>query len=478
VSLAAALAIAVLTACAKGGAPQRAEAPLAVDVARAHRGDIATYVTLDGQIAPLQESTLSSPQSGNVVAVYVNEGQHVSAGQTIAKLDDSTLSASLAQQEAIVQQQSASLGSSTLQAPVTAAQASNTVVTAQQQLNSARNNVSTAQAGYQSAKSTYDADQKLLAQGFVAQTTYEQARSQFVQAQQTLNNARESLRQAEHALRYAQTQGGNAVPIQRQQIAVNRGQLAAAQAQVRMLQTQIAQTNVRAPYDGVITQRLLDPGAFAGPNQPVARISQIAAVYVNVNVPDDNLAYVHSGTPVTFTSSSLPNRTFKAAVMDVNATPTSGTLSYRARLRVPNVGDALRGGMLVSVVVRKEFHPGAIVVPRTAVFQSDTGASVYTVAAAPAPPGGAPAAGGAPPAGGAPGKGPGGGAAAGPPPPKIMKAVQVPVTVGLQTDTEAEIRSSQIGAGTTVITTRPDALRPDSLVAISPPAAGGAHGAQ
>jgi multidrug efflux pump subunit AcrA (membrane-fusion protein) len=247
--------------------------------------------------------------------------------------------------------------------------------------------------------------------------------------------------------------------------------LAAAQAQVRMLQTQIGQTSVRAPYDGVITQRLLDPGAFAGPNQPVARISQIATVYVNVNVPDDNLGYVHTGTPITFTSSSLPNRTFRAAVMDVNATPTSGTLSYRARVRVPNPDNALRGGMLVSVVVRKEFHPGAIVVPRTAVFQSDTGTSVYTVAAAPAPPGGAPpAGGGAPPAGGA--------AAKGPPPPQIMKAVQVPVTVGLQTDTTAEIRSPQIGPGTTVITTRPDALRPDSLVAISPPAAGGAHGAQ
>ncbi len=472
--LAAALAVAVLAGCGKGGAPQRAEMPLAVDVAQAHRGDIATYVTLDGQIAPLQESTLSSPQSGNVVAVYVNEGQHVAAGQTIAKLDDSTLRATLSQEQAIVQQQSASLGSSNLQVPVTAAQASNTVVTAQQQLASARNNVATAQAAFRSAKSTYDADQKLVAQGYVAQTAFEQARSQYVQAEQALNNARESLRQTETALQYARTQGGNAVPIQRQQVEVNRGQLAAAQAQVRMLQTQIAQTSILAPYDGVVTQRLLDPGAFASPNQPVARVSQVAAVYVNVNVPDDDLAYVHAGTPITFTSSSLPNRTFKAAVMDVNATPTSGTLSYRARVRVPNQGDALRGGMLVSVVVRKEFHPGAIVVPRTAVFQSDTGASVYTVAAAPAPPGGAPA-GGAPPAGGGAAKGAGGGP--GGPAPKIMKAVQVPVTIGLQTDTDAEIRSPKIGAGTTVITTRPDALRPDSLVAITPPA-GGARGAQ
>ncbi|HEY4441154.1 MAG TPA: efflux RND transporter periplasmic adaptor subunit [Candidatus Elarobacter sp.] len=475
-SLAAGLLLVALTACGKGGAkaPQ-GPPPLAVDVAQAHRQDIATYVSLDGQIAPLQESTLSSPQSGNVVAVYVNEGQHVGAGQVIAKLDDSTLRASLEQQQAIVQQQTAALGSANLQAPVTAAQASNTVVTAQQQLAAAKNNVQIAQAAYESARSTFVADESLLKQGYVAQTAYEQARSQYVQALQSLNSAKESERQAETGLHYAQTQGGNAVPIQNQAIAQNRGQLAAAQAQVRLLQTQIAQTSIAAPFAGVVTQRLLDPGAFASPNQPVARVSQIDTVYINVNVPDDDLAYVRSGTPVTFTSSSIPNRTFSAAVMDVNATPTSGTLSYRARVKVPNPGDVLRGGMLVSVNVRKEFHPGAIVVPRTAVFQSDTGSNVYTVVQAPAPPAGAAGGGGAP--GGGAGKGAAGGAPGGAPAPKIMQAKQVPVQIGLQTDTLTEIRSPQIGDGTTVITTRPDALQDKSLVAIAPPS-GSQRGAQ
>jgi HlyD family secretion protein len=498
--LAAAVLALAVTACGKGGgggAGRGGPPPLAVDVAQAQRQDIATFVTLDGQIAPVQESTLSSPQSGNVAAIYVNEGQHVSRGQIVAKLDDSTLRASLAQQQAVVQQQSAQLGSATLQAPVTAAQASNTVVTAQQQLASARNGVQSAQAAYQSALSTYNADKQLLAQGYVAQTQFEQARSQYIAAQQGLNNARESERQAQTGLRYAQTQGANAAPIQGQQIAVNRGQLAAAQAQVRLLETQIAQTSILAPFDGVVTQRLLDPGAFASPNQPVARVSQVDNVYVNVNVPDDDLAYIRRGTPVSFTTSSLGQRSFKASVMDVNATPTQGTLSYRARVRVPNPGDVLRGGMLVSVVVRKEFHPGAIVVPRTAVFQTETGANVFTVADLPAP---APGASGAPAAGGAGAQGAGGassgggkrgarggggaaggaGGAGGPqgPPVKLMQAKVVPVQLGLQTDTLTEIRSAQIKPGTTVITTRPDALQDKSTVAIGGPAAGSPRGAQ
>ena len=57
-----------------------------------------------------------------------------------------------------------------------------------------------------------------------------------------------------------------------------------------------------------------------------------------------------------------------------------------------------------------------------------------------------------------------------------MQAKQVPVQLGLQTDTEAEVRSPQIGPGTVVITTRPDALTNNSPVAISnPPASGRAQ---
>ena len=457
---AAVLAVAATACGSKGGTAQRGQAapPLAVDVAQAQRQDIATYVSLDGQIAPVQEATLSTPQSGNVAAVYVNEGQHVARGQTLAKLDDSTLRASLAQQEAIVQQVSAQLSGATLQSPVTAAQASSSVVAAQEQLAAAKNGVATAQAAYQSALATYNADKSLLAQGYVAQTQYEQARSQYVQAQQAVNNARETQRQAQSALAAAQSQGSNAVPIQQQQVAATRGQLAAAQAQVHLLQTQIGQTVITAPFDGVVTARLLDPGAFAGPSQPIVRVSQIDTVYLNVNVPDDDLAYVHGGTPVTFTSSSLGNRTYNAAVMDVNATPTQGTLSYRARVRVPNPGDRLRGGMLVSVNVRKEFHPNAVVVPRSAVFQTENGANVFTVVQLPAPP---PAAGARGGAGAAPGGAPQG------PPVKLMQAKLVPVQIGLQTDTMAEVRSAAIAPGTTIITTRPDALQDKSTVAIT-----------
>ncbi len=159
-------------------------------------------------------------------------------------------------------------------------------------------------------------------------------------------------------------------------------------------------------------------------------------MWVNVNVPDDDLAYVHAGTPVSFTASQLGSRPFRGTISTVNAVPTQGTLSYQARVQQPNPDAALRGGMLVSVTIQKANHRNAIVVPRQAVAQTDQGSNVFIVGS-------------------------------------DNKAVEVPVQVGLQTDTLSEVSSPRVRPGTLVITTRPDALQNGSLVAVAGSRKGG-----
>jgi HlyD family secretion protein len=422
--------------CSGGKKPPQGPPPLAVDVTKAQQRDIATQIILDGQIAPLQESTLSSTQSGTVSAVLVNEGDRVSKGQLLAKLDDSQLRAQLAANEATVAQSAAHLSSSSVQAPISSQQYSSAESSAQQNLLTAQNRVQTDVAALKNAQLVYNSNQQLVGQGYVSQTAAEQARANYVAAQQELNNARQALPAAQAALTTARTNTGQ-TRVDQATIAANKAALAEAQANVQLLQTQIAQSAIYAPFRGVVTQRLLDPGAFAGPSQPIVRVSQLDTVYVNANVPDEDLPYVHVGTPAHFTSASLPGKTFTGTIYDVNATPTTGTLSYRARIRQANPASTLRGGMLVSLIVQKERHNDAIVVPRTAIFQSDQGSGVYTVVDG--------------------------------------KAKMLPVQLGLQTDTLAEVHGD-VRAGTVVITTRPDALQDGSVVAVSG-AAPGAPGA-
>ncbi len=395
-------AVVALSGCGgKGGGPRGAAPALNVDVATAHRQSIATYITLDGQIAPLEQSTLSFQQSGPITSIDVNVGDRVSAGQVLAKIDDSTLRAQLAQAEAQAAQQRATATGAQVGLPV------------QQQQNQAA--LETARAALANAKLAYTQNEQLYKQGYVSQSQLESARAAYVQAQSQYNNAQSGLQ-------------NNVVSAQNVKAAQAGAQAAAASANT--LRTEISQTTLYAPYDGVITQRMMDPGAFAGPQSPVLAISRVNTVWVNINVPDEDLAFIHPGTSVTFTSSSLPGKTFRAAIDTVNAVPTSGTLSYLARIKMANPGDVLRGGMLVTASLPKQQERNAIVVPRTAVAQTDSGNSVYVVGA-------------------------------------DNKAKEVPVKIGVQTDTLSQVISPQVQPGTKVITTRPDALKNGSLVAVN-----------
>ncbi len=414
-ALIAALAAAVSVAgCSGGKSGQDGPPPLAVDAGKVVREDLATYVTLDGQIAPVQESLLSTPQSGNVVSVLVHEGDRVRQGQLLAKIDDSTLRANLAANEAQLEQDRARLASSSVQAPISSQGYTSNLETAQ-------NNVAAAQAAVQNAQLVYKSNQDLYPKGYVAQTALEQSRSNYVAAVQQLNTARAALASAKQSLGSTQ--------VDQLTIKQNRAATDQAAANVKLMQAQIAQTNIVAPFDGVVTQRLLDPGAFASANQPVVRVSQLDPVYVNFNVPDDLLGYVKSGTPVVFTSGSLPGRKFNAIVNSVNATPTTGTLSYRAQIRQPNPNSELRGGMLVSVRVRRDFVAQALVVPRTSVEQGEAGSFIYAI--------------------------------------KDGKAQKLPVKLGIETDTQAQVSGNGVEPGLAIITTRPDSLQDGSKVAVA-----------
>jgi HlyD family secretion protein len=398
-------AIATLAALALGGCgkpAQQGQMPLSVDVASAQRRDIATYVSLDGQVAPLEQSTLAFQQSGPVVEMDANVGDVVKARQVLARIDASTLKAQLAQAVATYNQQSATAQGAQVGLPV------------QVQQNDAA--LGTSRAALANAKLVYDQDQQLYREGYVSQAALEAARAAYVQAVNTYQNSRIGI-------------ANNVVSAQN----VKSAQAAAdaARASANTLRTQISQTTLYAPFDGVITQRLMDPGSYASPQAPVFTISRVSQVWININVPDEDLGFVRAGSKVSFTSSSLPGKTFNGTIGTVNAVPTQGTLSYLARIQMGNPHALLRGGMLITATITKEHATGAIVVPRTAVAQLENGSSAVFVV--------------------------------GP----DSKAKEVPVRVGVQTDTLSQVIAPGVQLGTKVITTRPDALQNGSVVAVN-----------
>jgi multidrug efflux pump subunit AcrA (membrane-fusion protein) len=194
-----------LSACGGGGGGSKTAAagppPLVVDVAKVTRQDVATHIALDGQIAPLQQASLGTPESGTIAEVLVNEGDRVAKGQVLAKLDASQLVAQLAANRAAVSQAQARLSGSAIQAPISSQGYLSAEAAAQQNLASAQNRIATAEAALRNAELVNNSDQSLVAQGYVSQTAAEQARANYVSAEREVRNARAALPAAEAALR-------------------------------------------------------------------------------------------------------------------------------------------------------------------------------------------------------------------------------------------------------------------------------------
>jgi len=445
--LALVVAPSALVGCAKPP-EKKALPPIAVAVATLRRGTIATYDRLDGRVTPYLQSSLSTQQAGTILGEFANEGDRVRAGEVLAKIDDAPLRATLEEQRGSAEAARAKLDQSQIQQPITNQQYASQLDEARQAYRQVVQQRSSDRARLRTAQLLYRSNQQLVSQGYVAQTAFETTRSSYVAAQRTLEQDEAKVLAAQSAVDQAHRNLLN-TPLQGQVVAENRGTLTQARGAIALTQTNIGQTTLVAPFDGIVTSRLLDPGAYAGPMQPLFVISQLDPVYVDFNVKDDDLAHARPGTVVSFRTNADRGRRYAATVTSVNAVPQAGTLLYRARLTVRNPDLTLRGGMLVTVRVLTAEHRDVLLAPRGAVDQNDGHGMLYVVASATA----------APATGDTPSPTP-----SGSPAPRYV-AKQITATLGLQTDAVVEVEAAALHPKTRVVTSQVGTLHDGAPIA-------------
>lgn len=407
-------------ACAKknaagGAAAAGDQQALPVTVAIVRRGDIAERLSLTGTVAARQQANISSAITGQVLSVNANVGDRVSAGELLVKIDDSTLRAELDQNQSNLAQ--------------TQARLAQTQSGAYGNASSADANRDSARVAYQTAVTNLQRNQQLMRQGYVSQSAVDQA-------QQQVSAAQAQLRAAEVAAQNM-SMGGQRVSSAQSEIRSLEAAVAQAAASVRFVQAQIAQTEITAPFSGVLTQRSIDPGGLASPGTPLVQVSQLDPVYVNIGIPEEDLPYIHTGTAVDVTIDADPGHAWHGTVSTVNAATTQGTLSYLARVVLPNRDARLRAGMVANGAFVKSERRNAVLVPRGAMFTNDAGDAVYVLAKAD----------GCKKCDG--------------------KAKVVNVRRGLQNENQTEVSGAGIAAGMKVIVQRPDQLRDGSPVSVS-----------
>jgi HlyD family secretion protein len=314
---------------------------------------LTVKVEASGTIEPIDTVNVSSEVAGRLAELYVDRGDQVKAGDTLARLDFSEQQAQLAQ----------------AQGRLAEAEAEYTKMlngNRSEEINRAQAQLASAQASVNLSAKKLERNQFLAESGAIAQLDLDE----IIQADQT---NRANLQEAQQQLQEL-TQGFRPEDIQQ-----SAARVTIARAELQEIQSQLNKTTIKAPFDGIVTQKHANIGAIITPTMAAASDSASATpssivelasgLEVLVNVPEANIGRIKTGQPVDIIADAYSDRTFQGTVRTIEpeAVSEDDVTSFRVRVRLNQAESLLRSGMNVDAIFIGEPIPKALLVPTVAV---------------------------------------------------------------------------------------------------------------
>ena len=224
--------------------------------------------------ADAKEIDINSKISGRVVELLVKEGDHVKAGQVIAHIDKRDLEAQKDQLNAAIE----ALQAQQTQASATTSMQSGTSSSALSQAQAARDK---ARADLALCESDYQRYSDLVESGAVSRQVYEQYATKYNVAQAAYAQADSAVAQASSGLMVTSVnQAGESAVAKK---------IAQAEAQLEQLEVSLDETEIKAPFDGVITKKYIEEGSMISTGTPLVAVQDPEDNWVDIKVPETQL---------------------------------------------------------------------------------------------------------------------------------------------------------------------------------------------
>src|SRR5258708_14231720 len=167
-----------------------------------------------------------------------------------------------------------------------------------------------------------------------------------------------------------------------------RGKLDVAKANLERTETLLNYARITAPFSGIITKRMVDPGAFipaatsgsTAQNAAIVTLTDLNRVRLQVAVPQLESSFVAIDQPVKLSVDGLPGRSFDGKITRFSYSLDDQNKTMLAESELPNPKFELRPGMYAIVKIGIERKDDALLVPVDALLIEKSGASVFTVA--------------------------------------------------------------------------------------------------
>ncbi|MEM9418115.1 MAG: efflux RND transporter periplasmic adaptor subunit [Planctomycetota bacterium] len=194
-------------------------------------------------------------------------------------------------------------------------------------------------------------------------------------AQAELDQAESDLEQLER-LNNAGSAKAKEVDDQRTLVAANQARLEAAVAERDRAQTESQRAAIVAPFDGAVSQTLIEVGQWVDPGDGVVEMISVGEIDALVDVPERFVNAINVGDEVEVVIDSAGHEVV-GQIVSVRPDGTNASRTFPVKIRLPDHDGQLRAGMSVIAQVPITQEGEFITVPRDAVLFSAGGASVW-----------------------------------------------------------------------------------------------------
>jgi HlyD family secretion protein len=298
-------------------------------------GDILRVVNATGTIDAVATVDVGSQVSGIISEIFVDFNAQVTRGQVIAQIDPSILRTRLLQSEADL---------TNAQANVRALEAA--LDTQRADVMGAQASLQRAQAQFREAELNYQRTIELFEQGIVAASQRDSVEAAYQGASANMRVSEAQLEQSQARLRQQQAQLEQA-----------RAQVQQRAAATQMARVDLGHTTIRAPVDGIVIARNVDPGQTVAASLQAPTLFLIAQdltkMIVYAKTDEADVGSIRTGALAHFRVDSFPRETFRGRVTQVRMNPTTiqNVVTYDTIIEFENPEQKLFPGMTAYVTI-------------------------------------------------------------------------------------------------------------------------------
>ncbi len=313
-------------------------------LAKVERGGITAAVATTGTVNPVTQVQVGSQVSGQVKELYVDFNSEVKKGQIIARIDSDSFNLRVSQALADLEAARATVLSQ--RANVAALQAE----------------VSRAKVNSGEAERELQRNKGLFEKNFVSAAALDKAQAAF-------EAAREQHKAAQAQLAAGQAQVTNVEALVRQR-----------EAQLSQSKVDLERTTIRAPVDGIVVKKSVEPGQTVAASLQAPELFVIAqdlrSMQVDTSVDEAEVGRIREGQQASFTVDSFPGRMFRGRVEQVRraATVVQNVVTYTAVIGTSNPNLELFPGMTANVRIVTDTRESVLKVPNSALRFRPAGA--------------------------------------------------------------------------------------------------------